>query len=401
MLADLRLDHISKRYYIRQEHAASPSVRHRLASLLRGKNRNTEFWAVRDISLEVPPGQALGIIGPNGAGKSTLLKLLAGITAPTKGEMVIRGRLAALLEVGSGFHPELTGRENVFLSGSILGMKRAEIRGKLDQMIDFADVRGFVDVPIKRYSSGMVVRLGFAVAAHLEPDILLLDEVLAVGDLAFQKKCLARILELKRQATIIFISHDMSAVEQLCDRVVVINRGTVIFDGDTGAGMSAYRNLSRFQSSSRSGVSVGEKLAEITFLEFLDGDGLPAYMVRTGDPLRLRLRYTSRTSAQWIGFGVFFYGSTGDLSCQFSTWTSGPVLNLEPGTWEIEFFCEEFLLQPGSYLIDATMERHEGDGFDWQQRCAILQVNAGKTVRGSFYHPNSWRSVDSGAAKPE
>ena len=247
-MSSLTLDHVSKRYLIRQAHVgAAPSglvarLRHRFAS-------PHVFWALRDVSFEVAPGEALGIIGPNGAGKSTLLKLLAGITAPTSGEISISGKLSALLEVGSGFHPELTGIENIYLSGTILGMQRKEITEKLDAIIDFAGIRPFIDVPVKRYSSGMIVRLGFSVAAHLDPDILLLDEVLAVGDAAFQKKCIDRVLELKRRSTVVFISHDLAAVQQLCDRVIVMNQGEIIYDGATAGGMTAYSALARFRSS--------------------------------------------------------------------------------------------------------------------------------------------------------
>jgi len=203
-----------------------------------------EFWAVREVSFEVKRGEALGIIGHNGAGKSTILKLLASITAPSAGEITINGRAAALIEVGSGFHPELTGRENVYLSGSILGMPRNEIGQKIESIIDFAEIREFIDIPVKRYSSGMYVRLGFAIAAHLEPEILLLDEVLAVGDMAFQRKCLDRVRALRQAGrTIVFISHDLNAVEALCDRVLLMQRGEVIADGPPGEVIGQYKAL--------------------------------------------------------------------------------------------------------------------------------------------------------------
>lgn len=231
-MIDLRFDSVSKRYRVREEDAATRKGNPVLRKLRNLRGGVKDFWAVRDVSFEVERGEALGVIGHNGAGKSTMLKLFSGITAPTSGEIMINGRLAALIEVGSGFHPDLTGRENVFLSGSILGMRRREIAAKLDSIIDFAGVRQFIDTPVKRYSSGMYVRLGFAIAAHLDPDILLLDEVLAVGDADFQKKCFERIANLQKQGTtIVFISHDLTAVERLCDRALLMQRGRVIAEG--------------------------------------------------------------------------------------------------------------------------------------------------------------------------
>src|SRR5262250_473370 len=243
-MIDLRFDRVSKRYLIPHE-AEDRSSPHpwmrKLRSLWRAPK---EFWAVREVSFEVKRGEALGIIGHNGAGKSTILKLLASITTPSAGEITINGRAAALIEVGSGFHPELTGRENVYLNGSILGMSRSEIGRKLESIIDFAEIREFIDIPVKRYSSGMYVRLGFAIVAHLEPEILLLDEVLAVGDLGFQKKCLDRVSALRRAGrTIIFISHDLNAVEALCDRVLLMQRGEIIADGPPGEVIGQYKAL--------------------------------------------------------------------------------------------------------------------------------------------------------------
>ena len=231
-MIDLEFHNVSKQYTVKSD---EPVVAEggRLARQLRRLRRRSEtFSAVNDVSFQVRRGEALGIIGHNGAGKSTILKLLSSITAPTTGEITINGRLSALIEVGSGFHPELTGRENVFLSGSILGMRRREIATKLDSIVEFAGVRQFIDTPVKRYSSGMYVRLGFAIAAHLDPDILLLDEVLAVGDAAFQAKCIKRIKELEELGTtIVFISHDLGAVEKLCDRVILMQNGRVAGEG--------------------------------------------------------------------------------------------------------------------------------------------------------------------------
>jgi lipopolysaccharide transport system ATP-binding protein len=395
----LRLEHVSKRYLIRQAHVgAAPEG---LVARLRKRFAPAHvFWALRDVSFEVEQGEALGIIGPNGAGKSTLLKLLAGITAPTSGEISIAGKLSALLEVGSGFHPELTGIENIYLSGSILGMQRKEITAKLDDIIDFAGVRAFIDVPVKRFSSGMVVRLGFSVAAHLDPDILLLDEVLAVGDAAFQKKCIDRVLQLKRHSTVVFISHDLAAVQQLCDRVIVMNQGEIIYDGETAGAMTAYNALARFRSSPQPLAEFIAKTAEVTSLEFLDGAGEPIHVVKTGDALRIRVEYKARIAVSDASFGVFFYGADGTLHCQFTTWLSGETADLAPGNGIVEFSCEELGLQPGTYLIDTTIEQH-GITLDWQCRCSTIQVNAGRPVRGLFYHPHTWREVSASSLLSE
>src|SRR5271170_262612 len=201
-----------------------------------------EFWALRDVNFEVKEGEVLGIVGRNGAGKSTLLKILSRITEPTEGRIRVRGRVASLLEVGTGFHPELTGRENIYLNGAILGMSRAEIKKKFDEIVAFAEVERFLDTPVKRYSSGMYVRLAFAVAAHLEPEILIVDEVLAVGDAEFQKKCLGKMDDVSRREgrTVLFVSHNLAAVAQLANRAVLLEKGRAVFDGPVSAAVSAY-----------------------------------------------------------------------------------------------------------------------------------------------------------------
>ena len=401
MTIDLKFDGVYKRYRIKQ---AETDPRGAMSFVRRIRSRflhQQDFWAVSDLNFEVPRGQALGVIGHNGAGKSTVLKLISSITAPTMGEITIQGRVAALLEVGSGFHPELTGRENIFLSGAILGMRRKEIHANLDSIIDFAEIRPFIDVPVKRYSSGMYVRLGFSIAAHLNPDVLLLDEVLAVGDSAFQQKCIQRILELKhRGITIVFISHDLSAVERLCDRVLVMRHGEVIFDGGTGESIAHYRSLGQFQARSMVNPLAGVREAEITALTFLDGEGKTASSFLTGAPLRARIGYVAHERIPAAGFSLFFWGLDTRLHCQFSTFLSGPRLDLAPGPGMVEFACEELGLQPGVYVVDVNMERlGKAENLDWQSRCATVQVSAGKRVRGEFFSPHSWRMLEQGEAR--
>ncbi len=247
--AAIQVDELSKRYRIGREQAAYRTLRDSLASAfaapwrrIRGRAPNRVYiWALRDVSLEVPQGEVLGLIGSNGSGKTTLLKILSQITPPTAGRAVVRGHVGSLLEVGTGFHPELTGRENIYLNGAILGMRRRETSRKLDEIVEFAEVARFLDTPVKRYSSGMYLRLAFAVAAHLEPEILLVDEVLAVGDARFQQKCLAKMQQVGRSGrTVVFVSHNMAAIRSLCDRAVWIEKGLLTQDGPAGDVVNRY-----------------------------------------------------------------------------------------------------------------------------------------------------------------
>jgi len=346
------------------------------------------------MSFEVKRGESVGIIGHNGAGKSTVLKLLSSITAPSTGEIMINGRLAALLEVGSGFHPELSGRENVYLSGSILGMRRSEIAAKIEDIIDFAEVRQFIDVPVKRYSSGMFVRLGFAIAAHLEPDVLLLDEVLAVGDAAFQDKCINRILELRDSGkTIVFISHDLSAVERLCRRVLLMKAGELIGEGSPAEMVAKYQETSAFvQSQIRQHELGKERIAEVTAVQFVNDTGEPTNRFQTGYPLRVRLAYKAVKRIEKGVFGIYFCLEGGGVACQFSTAATGDMIDIETGPGTIEFACPVLGLQPGSYHIDATIERlGEPDFIDWHYRCAVISVEKGKVLKGNFVIPHSWQ----------
>ena len=230
----ITLDKISKRYRLSQLGARSFREDFMRLFARNGSGGTDEFFALREVNLEIEQGEAVGFIGPNGSGKSTILKLLARIIYPTHGKVAVRGSVASLIEVGAGFHPELSGRENIFLYGSIMGMLKADVRAKFDRIVEFAEIQRFIDTPVKRYSSGMYVRLGFAVAAHINPHVLLVDEVLAVGDAAFQSKCLQRIEELRRDGmTIVFVSHDMTAVERLCNRVFFLQNGQIKAEGET------------------------------------------------------------------------------------------------------------------------------------------------------------------------
>ena len=295
-MIDLTFDHVSKKYRIYRQseaQARAPKLVRKAQQLLTGWQ---DFWALKDVSFQIEQGEAVGIIGHNGAGKSTILKLLYNITAPTKGEIRINGRLAALIEVASGFHPELTGRENVYLNGSLLGMKRREITRQLDSIVDFAGVSQFIDTPVKRYSTGMYLRLGFAIAAHLDPDVLLLDEILAVGDAEFQSKCIERINQLKRDGrTIVFVSHNLAAVESLCDRVFLLRRGELWRTGPPRQVIAEYeRLLSEMSAAAPSRLTCVPEIASRgnCFGRCFQAAGRRTTTFATGDAIRAEVEYT-------------------------------------------------------------------------------------------------------------
>jgi lipopolysaccharide transport system ATP-binding protein len=263
----LEIRGISKKYIIQGQVKPYLSLRESLFSFLRPSSKKEEFWALRDVDLDVMPGDTIGLIGKNGAGKSTLLKILSKITPPTSGRIISRGRIASLLEVGTGFHAELTGRENIYLNGSILGMKRKEIERQFDAIIDFSGVEKFVDTPLKHYSSGMQLRLAFAVAAFLEPEILIIDEVLAVGDAEFQKKCLGKMEDVSRHGrTVIFVSHNMGAISQLCKKGVVLQKGQVVSAGTAQESINIYLKPNDQNTSSNSYTNRNTENKKLVFL---------------------------------------------------------------------------------------------------------------------------------------
>jgi ABC-type polysaccharide/polyol phosphate transport system ATPase subunit len=387
-MIDVAFDHVSKRYEIRRP----------------GPDGNVldphGFWALRDVTFEVPHGETLGIIGHNGAGKSTALKLLSRITAPTEGTITLRGRLAALIEVGSGFHPELTGRENVFLSGAILGMKRREIAAKLDAIVEFSGVAPFIDVPVKWYSSGMYVRLGFSIAAYLEADILLVDEVLAVGDAAFQLRCYERIGELRRRGTtLLFISHDLASVERLCDRVVLMDHGRAIAAGTPRDIIREYRRTVDAAEPARvvgAGTASSRHDVQVVDVTFADGEGRDVSSTATGRARRARVHMAVAARVPDAIVELFYYSRDGRvLHCQQSTAIAGDLVTLQPGHHTLEFTCEEFGLQPGVYAIGASVRGiSRPEAIAWWYGSRLLYVEPGKTVRGNFYAPHAWRWAD-------
>jgi len=370
---------------------------------LRQGRRAEDFWAVRDVSLDVARGETLGIIGHNGAGKSTLLKLLSRITAPTAGTITLDGRLAALIEVGSGFHPELTGRDNIFLSGSVLGMRRKEIAAKLDRIIEFSGVAPFIDTPVKWYSSGMYVRLGFAVAAHLEADILLVDEVLSVGDAAFQLRCYERIGELRRAgATMLFISHDLSSIARLCDRVMLMESGRIRSAGAPASVIAEYQQLVTDVFPARvadAHLAPGAGVVRVAGVTFRAEDGGEIHGTTTGGWLTSVVDLDVTCAVSEAIVEVFYYSRDGRvLHCQQSTALRHQSVSLEPGRRRLEFICPEMGLQPGVYSVGASVRTFNSPGaLDWWYGTTLLYVEPGKSVRGYFYSPHEWRWADVGA----
>ena len=340
----IRVKDVAKRYRIGQRegyHLLRDKIADSIRALPRrlsnghvaGTSRDQTIWALDGVSFDIEAGEVVGIIGRNGAGKTTLLKILSRITAPTRGEFEFHGQVGALLEVGTGFHGELTGRENIYLSGALLGMKKAEIHRKFDAIVDFADVEKFLDTPVKRYSAGMYMRLAFSVAAHLEPEILLVDEVLAVGDVRFQRKCLSKMEDLGHAGrTVLFVSHNTPSVLRLCDRVILLDQGVVVADGESQEVMARYLHSGSGKAGERTWTDVetapGDSLARMRAVRVLDVAGAIAGSVDVGDPVLVEIEYwTLRPSVRPMAAFQFF---NEEGTCLFASSAFEGMAKLEP-----------------------------------------------------------------------
>lgn len=371
----IQIQKLSKQYALRESPAMYSSLRESITNLVAGPWRarkpkpltGSSFWALKDIDLEIYQGDTVGIIGSNGAGKSTLLKILSRITDPTSGRIGVRGHLASLLEVGTGFHPELTGKENIYLNGAILGMRRAEIESKFDKIVSFAGVGDFLDTPVKRYSSGMYVRLAFSIAANLDPEILIVDEVLAVGDVAFQKKCLGKMAEAcDRARTVLFVSHNLAALEALCKRAIVLQKGRLVFDGASKDAIDFYlRNVVGEVVESDSHVAdlsaaprAAHRTPQLKRLELYTGDGEPLRGgLPIGAPLRAVIAFDLETPCTSFDASLAFVTTSGQRVCTAHS-AYEPVREHEERAGSQVFVCDihSLPLIPNDYKIQVTLD---------------------------------------------
>jgi lipopolysaccharide transport system ATP-binding protein len=404
----VRVEDVGKRYWVRGERAATTLAEAATRAVRRrGRRSETEFWALRDISFDLQAGDALGLVGRNGAGKSTLLKIISRITAQTTGRVTTVGRVATLLEVGTGFHPELSGRENVFLNGAILGMRRYEIERKLDDIVEFSGVPEFIDEPVKHYSSGMRVRLAFSVAAHLESDIMLVDEVLAVGDADFQRKCMGKMHDVADEGrTVVFVSHNLSAVQRLCNRALLIESGRLEMDSGPSEVISRY--LERWGPEQTGGTATipddvprfgkgDAKIRRVT-LAGLGGNELTA--VHLGQPFKVRLLVEAMEAIPETVFEIGVNGADGDriLTAQ-NIDGERPAATLGPGLHELEAEIRVTLL-PGDYSLTLAVHRRNGITLDFlEQALGFSVLNAAESggdhypwpvVRGSVRPDSEW-----------
>ncbi len=326
---------------------------------LNDKKSDGYVWSLKDVSFEVNQGEVVGVIGKNGAGKSTLLKILSKITSPTQGQIHVKGRIASLLEVGTGFHPELTGRENIYLNGAILGMTKREVKAKLDEIVDFSGISKYIDTPVKRYSSGMTVRLGFAVAAHLEPEILIVDEVLAVGDAEFQKKCLGKMkdVSVNEGRTVLFVSHNMGAIENLCDRAILLDKGSIFIDSNVKSAIDEYSKNNTFQTKTQDLLlredRKGIGLVRISKFHIENINGRIVDTVKSDEPVYFVISYQCENPALCtkvdIGYTVHLLNET-PLSMNYSSFTNFYYDNLST-KGEFKCLINKLSLISGSYLV--------------------------------------------------
>lgn len=392
----IRVQGVSKRYQVGGEQLVGQTFREMLSVAitaplqrlrrLRGEAPEDEqFWALKDISFEIERGAVVGIIGANGAGKSTLLKILSRITHPTEGRIEYRGRLATLLEVGTGFHPELSGRENIFLNGAILGMSRNEIRSQFDAIVEFAGIGRFLDTPVKRYSSGMYVRLAFSVAAHLETDILIVDEVLAVGDVEFQRKCLNKMSEVSQGGrTVLFVSHNLDAIARVCPRSMFIEKGRLSFYGDTAQAVERYLHTGRNLRGKIELDEVSERwgTGEIraTVLEIEDRNGRDASVLVAGEDYCLRICYRRMFGEQplsGVAATIKLNDARGNTVWMVASEFTSDYATVSGESGAIECRFDDFNLASGDYTLNVFFGRPGGETYDLMRNVLTVSVAGG------------------------
>lgn len=354
----IKVSHLSKKYAIGKQ--KDTSLRGSLTGLFKSSTSKVdEFWAMKDVSFEIKKGEAIGIIGKNGAGKSTLLKILSQITKPTEGKIEINGRIASLLEVGTGFHPELTGRENIYLNGTILGMTRKEVKAKFEEIVAFSGIEKFIDTPVKHYSSGMYVRLAFAVAAHLEPDILILDEVLAVGDVEFQKKCLGKMKEVAGKGrTVIFVSHNMEAVKNLCDRAYFMENGSIVMEGTPTEVIENYLERQSIISLELNYDYVnapGNDSVKMKHISILPEREDEKNILTVKSPFKIHFEFWNEIEGLATNLSLHLYAITGE--CVFNVVTQLPVPVLSKGLHSGTCVIPANLLNTGVFSISMMVVR--------------------------------------------
>ena len=400
--APIAFDHVWKRYQLGSQH---DSLRDAIPALLKSwTSRNGhelqpgEFWALRDVSFHVKQGEMLGIIGPNGAGKSTALKLLSRICKETKGEVAVRGRLAALIEIGAGFHPDLSGRENIYLNGAILGFRHKEIDRLFDSIVAFSELERFLDMPVKRYSSGMTVRLGFAIAAHLNPEVLLVDEVLAVGDLAFQRKCYQRILDLKEQGTtIILISHNLEAVQRLCDRALLLHKGEVAREGTPADVILHYREeVLRARPNQQAAGAVGNGAVagdgvRLHAPQLFNGSGEARDAFETGSSMRIHLRFSTDRVIRDPSVTVTLERLDGLICHEASTLISEVSWRAWNGDGALTLEYPELNLMPNTYqVVVSVCEGKNLAPLIRLRNCCYFHVTSDQHTRGTVHLDHVW-----------
>ena len=373
------LSHDLNRFWHRVRGKEDPYLKVGAVNDRTSKTKTQYVWALRDINFEVKRGEVLGIIGKNGAGKSTLLKILSRVTGPTTGVIKTRGRIASLLEVGTGFHPELTGRENVYLNGAILGMTRTEINAKLDEIVEFSGCELYIDTPVKRYSSGMKVRLAFAVAAHLEPDILVIDEVLAVGDAEFQKKAIGKMQDISKGQgrTVLFVSHNMAAVQNLCTRCLVLENGKISFEGNPDQAINKYLEMGSMSLNFKIKNRSENKPVYISDLYLLNEKNQKTHVIKSGDDFNLNLYVQSTIEIDDLLIELGIDGSQAERLVYMSNQLIDNKISLGKGDNKFQIEIKKFPFLPGDYSIALNVKDSDGSMLDNIQNEFMFRIEAG------------------------